>query len=103
MTDNEMIKYLRTKGLSNGASLGSHSGTMDLIADRFIELLAENNRQQAEIERLEQSHIVFDVEPSRELIEKIKNSKVVTVTFDEEQIRAEAVKEFAESFERDGE
>ena len=32
----EMIKYARSKGLSNGASLGYHSGQMDEIAD-FIE------------------------------------------------------------------
>ena len=51
MTDNDMIKYLRTKGLGNGACLGHHSGTMDLIADRFIDLLAENNRQNATIEK----------------------------------------------------
>lgn len=52
MTDNEMIKYLRDHGLTNGCSLGHHSGTNDLIADRLLELLEENNCQNAEIERL---------------------------------------------------
>lgn len=53
MTDNEMIKCLQTKGCNNGSSLGHHSGKMDLIADRLLELITENNRQKAEIERLQ--------------------------------------------------
>ena len=52
MKDNEMIQYLREHGLTNGCSLGYHSGTNDLIADRILELLTENNRLKEEIEGL---------------------------------------------------
>ncbi len=52
MTDNDMIKYLHDHGLTNGCSLGHHSGKNDLIADRLLSLVEENNRQKAEIEAL---------------------------------------------------
>lgn len=40
ISDNEMIRYLRLRGLTNGSGLGFHSGMMDIIADRFEELQA---------------------------------------------------------------
>ena len=95
MTDYGMIKYLRTKGLGNGASSGSHSGTMDLIADRFIELLAENNRQQAEIERLK---LITTKNP---YCVRIGTADIFIASHEEYEkllakIQSEAVKEFAE-------
>lgn len=52
MTDNEIIKECRKRGLENGSALGFHSGFMDIAADRLEELRSENNLQKAEIERL---------------------------------------------------
>ncbi|MBQ3514311.1 MAG: hypothetical protein IJA32_11045 [Lachnospiraceae bacterium] len=42
MTDIEMIQELRKRGTTNGVVLGYHSGTMDIIADRFEELVNRN-------------------------------------------------------------
>ena len=44
LSDSEIIKECRNKGLQNGSTLGSHSGFMDIVADRFEELLVENER-----------------------------------------------------------
>ena len=42
MTDIEMIQELRKRGTTNGVVLGYHSGVMDIIADRFEELVNKN-------------------------------------------------------------
>lgn len=95
MTDNEMIKYLRTKGLGNGASLGSHSGKIDLIADRLLELLAENNRQQAEIERLTEENKIIDLNRKMALLEKEPlYHKLKTA-------KSEAIREFVDEIQKE--
>lgn len=58
MTDDEIIKALNSNGTSTGVALGHHSGKADIIADRFRELIGENKRQKAEIERLQKHNLV---------------------------------------------
>ena len=84
MTDYQMVEYLQQYGLSNGTSLGHHSGTMDLIADRFVELLNKNDRQRIEIKRLNKK--------VEELSEVLSDSIKIRVS----EIKSEAIKEFAE-------
>ncbi len=43
----EMVKYARSKGLSNGVSIGYHSGQIDEMADFIEEIVAENRKIQA--------------------------------------------------------
>lgn len=76
MTDSEIIKECRRKGLQNGSVLGFHSGFMDIVADRFEELMSENERLKA-------------VNDSFTDIGKLYS-----------ELKAEAYKEFAEMFKK---
>ena len=49
MTDNEIIKECRKRGLENGGSLGFHSGFMDIVADRLEELITENKSERVRV------------------------------------------------------
>ena len=40
----KLIEHLERRGLSNGSSLGPHSGLYDEAADAFTALLAENEK-----------------------------------------------------------
>lgn len=42
----KLIEHLERRGLSNGSSLGPHSGLYDEAADAFTALLAENEKLQ---------------------------------------------------------
>lgn len=81
MTDNEIIKALDSVGTATGVILGHHSGQADIIADRFRELIDENNRQKAEIERLK-----VDLQSMRNAANSYKMHY--------ENAKVEAVKEF---------
>ena len=48
----KLIEHLERRGLSNGSSLGPHSGLYDEAADAFTALLAENEKLRAELEQL---------------------------------------------------
>lgn len=48
----KLIEHLERRGLSNGSSLGPHSGLYDEAADALTALLAENERLRAELERV---------------------------------------------------
>ena len=85
MNDYQIIEYLQQYGLSNGTSLGHHSGTMDLIADRFVELLNKSDRQRIEIKRLNKK--------VEELSEVLSDSIKIKV----KEIKSEAIKEFMDS------
>lgn len=100
MTDNEIIKALDDVGTSTGVILGHHSGQADIIADRFRELLDENNRLNAEIERLEK-----EIENSNKqypcTVKMSDYCLVYTRSLDDydkliDEIKSEAIKEFAE-------
>ena len=84
MNDYQMVEYLQQYGLSNGTSLGHHSGTMDLIADRFVELLNKSDRQRIEIKRLNKK--------VEELSEVLSDSIKIKV----KEIKSDAIKEFAD-------
>ena len=43
----KLIEHLERRGLSNGSSLGPHSGLYDEAADAFTALLAENEKLRA--------------------------------------------------------
>ena len=45
----KLIEHLERRGLSNGSSLGPHSGLYDEAADAFTALLAENEKLRAEL------------------------------------------------------
>ena len=47
----KLIEHLERRGLSNGSSLGPHSGLYDEAADAFTALLAENEKLRAELEQ----------------------------------------------------
>ncbi len=83
MTDNEIIKVLDSVGTATGIALGHHSGQADIIADRFRELIEENNSQKAEIERLKGSIITNN----SMTIQRIKR-----------KVKSEAIKEFMDEF-----
>ena len=68
MTDLELVEECRKRGLQNGASLGHHSGLMDIVADRLEELLKNNNRLQVEVDELKEK---------RAEDEKILNDRVI--------------------------
>lgn len=51
----ELIRLLKSRGLSNGSSLGHHSGLYDEAADTLSTLQAENNQLRAELERVKRS------------------------------------------------
>lgn len=100
MTDNEIIKECRKKGLQNGSTIGLHSGFMDIVADRFEELLIENERLETENKcyaELEQGCYVtgyknIKAEAYKECIEKIKE-EIYTVGFDLDNLLKEMVGE----------
>lgn len=48
----ELIRLLKSRGLSNGSTLGHHSGLFDEAADALSALQAENNQLRAELERM---------------------------------------------------
>lgn len=48
----ELIRLLKSRGLSNGSSLGHHSGLYDEAADALSALQTENNQLRAELERV---------------------------------------------------
>ena len=75
MTDEEIIAEYRKRSLQNGASLGSHSGFMDLVADRLEELIEENKNQKAEIEQLRKSHRL-NLLTQLDIAEEIKNKAI---------------------------
>lgn len=79
MTDNDIIKALDSVGTAMGVALGHHSGQADIIADRFRELIDENNHQKAEIESLKH----------RKTELQIRNQEL-------QHEKSEAIKEFAE-------
>ena len=83
MTDNEIMKALDSVGTATGVALGPHSEQADIIADRFRELIDENNCQKAEIERLKKNIDGLNIFTTNHI-------KV---------IRLQAMKEFAERFE----
>ena len=83
MTDDDIVKALDNVGTATGVALGQHSGQADIIADRFRELIDENNCQKAEIERLKKNidglnifttnHIkVIRLQAIKELTEKLE-------------------------------
>lgn len=83
MTDNEIIKALDSVGTATGVVLGHHSGQADIIADRFRELVDENNRRKADIERLK-----IDLQSMRNAANSYKMHY--------ETAKSEAIKEFAD-------
>ena len=74
------MKALDSVGTATGVALGPHSEQADIIADRFRELIDENNCQKAEIERLKKN---------------IDGLNIFT-TNHMKVIRVQAIKEFAE-------
>lgn len=52
-TDDEIIKYLNSIGLSNPYNYGIHSGVFDFIADRYTKLIEQNMLQKQKIQKLE--------------------------------------------------
>lgn len=52
-TDDEIIKYLNSIGLSNPYNYGIHSGVFDFISDRYEKLVEQNILQKQKIQRLE--------------------------------------------------
>ena len=42
VSDEEILRYLRLRGLRSGTSLGFHSGMMDTVSDRMEEIFLEN-------------------------------------------------------------
>lgn len=52
----KLIEHLERRGLSNGSSLGPHSGLYDEAADAFTALLAENEKLRAELEQVKQKY-----------------------------------------------
>lgn len=55
MNIEKLIELLKRRGLSNGNSLGPHSGLCDEAADTLSALKAENEKLQAEVERQRRS------------------------------------------------
>ena len=51
----KLIEHLERRGLSNGSSLGPHSGLYDEAADAFTALLAENEKLRAELEQMKKN------------------------------------------------
>ena len=118
MTDNEIIKALNSNGTSTGVALGHHSGKADIIADRFRELIDENNRQKAEIERLNKDceDVIYKLEyllchatgnkfskhtyPIGDMVsyvnDYIQDCCNEAVEEAKEAVKSEAIKEFAE-------
>ena len=46
----QMIEQLKKKGLTNGSSLGWHSGLFEQAADALMELQSENEKMRAELD-----------------------------------------------------
>ena len=101
MTDNEVIKELQSAS-EWFTEHGRNTNTAIIgICDRAIELI---NRQKAEIERLEREienlESVQEISPEAKHFVDTKADKVISLMNEliksQEQIKAEAVKEFAE-------
>lgn len=60
MRTKEMIAELRKRGLSNGGSLGTHSGFMDEVADRLENMLKSEAELISEITSLKAFKAYFD-------------------------------------------
>lgn len=50
----KLIEQLSARGLSNGSSLGCHSGLFDEAATALSTLQAENEKLRAELERMKE-------------------------------------------------
>lgn len=104
MNDYQMVEYLQKFGLSSGTTLGHHSGAMDLIADRFVELLNKIDRQQAKIEVLTmdnnqlQSDIVNANCNYEEIKEDCKMLKQALAQKVVSKIKSETLEEFKDKF-----
>lgn len=98
MRDDEILKALDSVGTATGVVLGPHSGQTDIIADRFRELIDENNRQKAEIERLKKkantpfAKITFDRDELQEIVDEYVKNIEININL----AKSEAMKEFAE-------
>ena len=90
-TDNEIMKA--SVGTATDVALEPYSEQADIIADRFRELIDENNRQKAEIERLKKNidglnifttnHIkVIRLQAIKEFAERLKEKLQWDVEFD---------------------
>ncbi len=88
MNDYQIVEYLQSCGLSNGTSLGHHSGSMDFIADRFVEVLNQNERRRIEI-------IILN-KKVEELSEVLSDS----IKIKAKEIKSEAIKEFVERLKK---
>lgn len=109
MNDTDIIKILEccSKPLGEGCDECPLClpGCGDVDVDRLaLDLI---KRQKAEIERLkEPKMLIANIEVSEDVIEKLINQKVISITNDkadvsflyDKQIRAEAIKEFADIF-----
>ena len=51
----KLIEHLERRGLSNGSSLGPHSGLYDEAAGAFTALLAKNEKLRAELSQIRES------------------------------------------------
>ena len=93
LSDSEIIKECRNKGLQNGSTLGSHSGFMDIVADRFEELLVENERLREEICI---QHKIIDERGA----EILRHDRCIRTLHEKlETAKAEAYKEFAKQLD----
>jgi hypothetical protein len=63
----KLIEHLERRGLSNGSSLGPHSGLYDEAADAFTALLAENEKLRAELSQIRES-LDFDRTKDAEIL-----------------------------------
>ena len=99
MTDKEIIKALECCGIKHCCEECPYNGVkcklMNGVLSDALDLI---NRQQAEIERLNSPVLIIDnVDLSEnEIAEKLRNLPVQIFPDNEEQIRNEAIKEFAE-------
>lgn len=52
----QLIEQLKKKGLTNGSSLGWHSGLFEQAADALMELQSENEKLRAELEQVKREN-----------------------------------------------
>jgi len=87
MTNNvkTIVDELRKRGLSNGTTIGYHSGLMDEAADTIEQLQAEIEKKNEDIEKWQKVNFDLCIAGGKLLRER-------------KTIRAEAIKEFAEKY-----
>ena len=108
MNDNDIIKVYEGLTVSERLNLyrnryynDGYATERGIIANAINDILQKYDRQKAEIERLKKNgSLTYKITFDEEKLEEIKNDCLECIDYNIKEIRAEAIKEFAERLKR---